>query len=197
MALDSEASVLDTSGGKTSAFSVLLLVGDDPVDARISSDGLVEGVDHDHFVEFVGSILSHPVRVEDSQVSASLSNSFLSDGSVGSSRLELSDTLVDWLSVNDTLGNGLLSSSSSDSNSIDDISLLSLVAHLSGLLNSGRSGASVDGGELSVFPGSDSEHESQHIRLLLFPKFFQVLVGTHLKFSYLIMIKRSYFISDS
>ena len=91
---------------------------------------------------------------------------------MGSAGLELVDTGVDWLSVDDSLGNGLLSATSSDSDSVDDIALLSLVAELSCLLWAGRSGASVDDWKLSVFPCSHSEHESHDIRLLLSPEFF-------------------------
>ncbi len=150
--LSLETSVLFASGGKTSGFSVLVLGGGDPVDSGVSSDCLVVGVDKDDFVELVGSVLTDPVRVEDSKVSASSSDSLFSDGSVGSARLELVDTLVDGLSVNDSLGNGSLSATSSDSDSVDDISLLGLVAELSCLIDSAGSVDFMDDGELSVFP---------------------------------------------
>jgi hypothetical protein len=97
----------------------------------------VVGVYKDDFVELVCSVLSNPVRVEDSKISASLSDSVLSDGSVRSPGLELVDTLVNGLSVNNTLANGSLSSTSSDSDSVDDIALLSLVSELPGLVGSG------------------------------------------------------------
>jgi len=128
-----------TSSGETSGFSVLVLGGGDPVDSSVSSDSLVVGVNKDDFEELVGSVLANPVRVEDSEVSASSADSLLSDGSVGSGRLELVDTLVDGLSVNNTLGNGSLSATSSDSNSVDDITLLGLVAELSSLVDSAGS----------------------------------------------------------
>ena len=144
--------MLFASGGKTSGFSVLMLGGSDPVNSGVSSDCLVVGVHEDDFVEFVGSVLTDPVRVEDSEVSASSSDSLLSDGSVRSARLELVDTLVDGLSVDNTLGNGSLSATSSDSDSVDDISLLGLVAELSGLVDSAGSVHFVDDGQLSVLP---------------------------------------------
>lgn len=149
---NSESSVSLSNGGKTSAFSVLVFVGGNPVDSWVSSDGLVVWINEDDFVEFVSSVLTDPVRVEDSEVSASLSDSVFSDSSVGSLGLELVDTLVNGLSVDDTLANWSLSSSSSDSNSVDDIALLSLVAELSGLVGSRGSGDLVDDGKLSVFP---------------------------------------------
>ena len=131
-----ETSVSGTSGGKTSGFSVLVLGGGDPVNLGISSDGLVVRVDEDDFVEFECSVLTNPVGVEDSEVSASSSDSLFSDGSVGSAWLKLVDTLVNWLTVDDTLGDWLLSATSSDSDSVDNISLLGLVTELSGLVDS-------------------------------------------------------------
>lgn len=138
--------MLSAGSGKTSALSVLVLVGSDPVDSGVSSDGLVEGVNENDFEELEGSVLTNPVGVEHSEVSASSSDSLLSDRSVGSVGLELVDTLVNGLSVNDSLGDGLLSATSSDSDSVDDITLLLLVTELSGLVGSGGSGHLVDDG---------------------------------------------------
>ena len=148
----SESSVSLSNGGKTSAFSVFVFIGSNPVDSSVSSNGFVEWVNEDDFVEFVCAILTNPVRVEDSKVSASLSYSVFSDSSVGSAWLELVDTLVNGFTVNDTLANWSLSSTSSDSDSVDDITLLSLVTELSGLVWSGGSLDLVDDGKLSVFP---------------------------------------------
>ena len=175
-----ETSVLLTSGGKTSALSVLLLVRSDPVDLGVSSDSLVVGVNKDDFEELEGSVLADPVGVEDSEVSASSSDSLFSDSSVRSVGLKLVDTLVDGFTVDNTLGDWLLSATSSDSDSVNDVTLLSLVTELSGLIGSGRSGTFVDDWELSVFPCSHSEDESQNVRLLLSPKFFKILVSSHL-----------------
>lgn len=159
----------------------MFLVGvGNPVDSSISSDGLVVVVDEDDFVEFEGSVLTNPVRVENSKVSAFSSDSLLSDGSVGSGGLKLVDTLVDGLSVDDTLGDGLLSATSSDSDSVNHVTLLGLVAELSGLIDSAGSGGFVDNGQLSVFPWSHSEDESKDIGLLLSPQLFKILVGSHL-----------------
>lgn len=147
-----DTSVLLTSSSETSVLSVLVLGGGDPVNSWVSSDGLVVGVNKDDFVELECTVLTYPVRVEDSKVGASSSNSFLSDGSVGSGWLELVDTLVNWLTVNNTLANWSLSTSSSDSNSVDNVALLCLVTELSGLVDSAWSVNLVDDGELSVFP---------------------------------------------
>ena len=151
----------------------------DPVDLGVVSDGLVGSIDEDDFVVFISGILGNPVRVEDSEATNLSADSFFSDGSQVSGELELNDTLVGGLTADDTLSDGLLSTTSSDSNSVDDVALLGLVAESSGLIGSGRSGASVDGGELSVFPSSKTKNEVQNVRLLLLPKLFKIFVGTH------------------
>ena len=147
-----ETSVLLAGGGKTTGFSVLVLVGGNPVDSGVSGDGLVAGVNKDDFEELEGSVLTNPVRVEDSEVSATSSNSLLSNSSVRSAWLKLVDTLVNGLAVNNTLGDGSLTATTSDSNSIDDIALLGLVSELSCLVSSAGSVDLVDDGELSVLP---------------------------------------------
>jgi len=177
--LSLETSVFLTGGSKTSEFSVLLDGLADPVDLGVSSNGLVGGVDKDDFEEFEGGVLTNPVRVEDSEVADSSADSLFSDGSEGSSELQTGDTLMLGLSADDTLGDGSLSASSSDSNSVDHVSLLPLEAQLSGLLGSGGSGASVHDGKLSVLPGSHSQDESHQVRVLLFPKLFEIFVSSH------------------
>ena len=132
----SETSVFLTRGGQTSKLSSVVLLGDDPVDSWVFLDGGVVWIDKDDLVEFVGGILSYPVRVEDSQVGASSSDLLLSNVSVGSGLLQLSDTLMDWLTENGTLVDSSLSSSSSDSDSVDNVTLLSLVSASSSLIKS-------------------------------------------------------------
>ena len=152
VALSLEASVLDASSGEAASFSALVLGGSDPVNSGVSGDGLVVGVDKDDLVELEGSVLADPVGVEDSQVSAASSNSVLSSSSVRSVGLELVDTLVNGLSVDDTLGDGSLAATSSDSDSVNHVALLGLVAELSGLIGAAGSVALVNDGELSVLP---------------------------------------------
>ena len=152
VALGLEASVLDASGGKAASFSALVLGGGNPVDSGVTGDGLVVGVNKDDLEELEGSVLTHPVGVEHSQVSAASSNSLLGGGSVRSVGLQLVDTLVDGLTVDDTLGDGSLAATSSDSDSVDHVALLGLVTELSGLVRAAGSVDLVDHGELSVLP---------------------------------------------
>ena len=136
VSLLSETSVFLTGGGKSSKLSLVVLLVADPIDSGILSNGGVVWINADNLEEFVGSVLTNPVRVEDSQVGASSTDLLLSNRSVGSSFLELSDTLMDWLSVDNTLVDCSLSSSSSDSDSVDDVSLFGFVSKGSGLIES-------------------------------------------------------------
>lgn len=152
---------------------------DDPVDSGVLSDGFVGGVDHDDLEVFVGGILTSPVGVEDSKTTDSSADSLFGDISQISGELELDNTLTGGLTVDYTLGDGFLSAASSNSDSVDNVTLLLLVSQSSGFIRSGGSGASVDGGQLSELPSSDSENEAHDIRLLSLPKLFKIFVGTH------------------
>ena len=179
VSLHSQSSVLLTGGGEASEFSLVVLLIADPVDSWVALDSLVSWVDADDLEEFVGGVLSHPVGVEHSQVGALSADLLLSHRSVGSGLLELSDTSVDWLTVDDTLVDSSLSSTSSDSDSVNDVALLGLVSEGSGLVQSGWSLHLVDDWELSVLPASNSKDKSDDIRLLLSPKFLKIFVSTH------------------
>ena len=176
----SKTSISHTGRSETSDFSSVVLGGGDPVDSWVSSDSVMVWINNDDLEEFGDSILSNPVGVEDSHVLASSSDLLFSDVSVGSSFLLLSDTKMDWLTVDNTLVDSSLSSSSSDSDSVDDVSLLLFESKSSGLVESRWSSDSVHDSELSVLPASDSEHESDNVRLLSSPEFLQIFIGTHL-----------------
>ena len=134
--LDSEPSSRSSSGGESSQFSVLVDWVGNPVDSGVISDSVVSWVNKDDFVELVGSVLSNPIAVKDSQSTESSSNSLFSNGSEVSGSLELVDTHGSGLSSDNTLGSWSLSSTSSDSDSVDNESLLSSVAELSGFVGS-------------------------------------------------------------
>ena len=165
---------------QSSGLSSLLGWVADPVDSWVISDGLAAGVDHDHFVVFVSSVLSDPVRVQDSETFQSSADRFLGSALQVLVELQTSDTGRLWLSVDDSLWDWELSASSSDSSSVDDVALLLSVAESTSSLDSRWARDSVDGGELSVLPDSESEDVLHDFALLLFPKFLEVFVGTHL-----------------
>ena len=78
MALNSKTTTGLSSGGDSSQLSVLLVGVGDPVDSGVVSDGVVGGVDHDNLVVFVGSVLTNPVAVEDSEGSKGTAGTLLS-----------------------------------------------------------------------------------------------------------------------
>jgi hypothetical protein len=115
--------VLLTGGGKTTALSVLVDRLDNPVDAGIVSDGSVVRIDKDDFEVLVSSILVDPVGVQDSQVASDAANAFLGNTAQVANKLELVDTLVLWLTVDNTLWVWSLAATTTDSNAVDNIAL--------------------------------------------------------------------------
>lgn len=140
---------------------------DDPVDSWVSSDGLVRRIDQDNFEVLVSRILVNPVRVQNSQVACTTADTLFSSSPQGSLVFQVGDTLVGWLTVSSSLWCRLLSATSSDPDTVDDISLLGLVTQSSCLVRSRRSGCPLDNIVLSVLPASHTEQESHNIRLLL------------------------------
>ena len=179
-ALEHTAGLL-SAGGESALLAVTLLGGADPVDAGVASDGLVGGIDHDDLEELEGGVLTDPVGVEHAEVGAESADALLSNVLVGLGLLELGNALVAGLAENGTLADVSLAATASDADAVDDVALSALVAKTAGLVNAGGALDLVDHGELAVLPGTDTEDESDHIRLLLFPEFFKILVGTHIK----------------
>jgi len=168
----------------------------DPVDSGVVTDGVVSGINADHFEELMSSVFSHPVRVENSQARHGGTDTFFGHRAEGSLELKFADSLAGRLTVNDTLGNGSLAATSSDLDSVDNVTLLGLVAETVGFVNAGRTGGTVNGGQLTVFPGSHTEDKSHHISLFLSPEFFQVFVGTHNILIYFIILNLQIFNPD-
>ena len=94
----------------------------DPVDLGVSADGLVEGINHDHFEVLVGRVLSNPVRAEDTESLKTTSNTFLSDGLQVPDWLHLVDhTGCLWLTIGATLGHWTFATSTTHGNAVDHI----------------------------------------------------------------------------
>lgn len=66
----------------------------DPVDARITTDGFVLGVDKDYLEIFVGGILVDPVRIQYPEIGATAAHTFFSGGFERALVFELVDTLI-------------------------------------------------------------------------------------------------------
>jgi len=129
----------------------------------------VVGVNENYFVEFEGGILTNPVRVENTEIWALATNTVFSDTLVSLLFLDFTDTVVDGLTENNTFTDVSLAATTSDTGAVNDETLGSLVSKSVSLIGTGWTTASVDGWKLSVFPGTDSEDETEKIWLLLFP----------------------------
>ena len=98
------------------------------MDAGVSFDCRMVGINKDDLKEFVSGVLADPVRVQDSHLRKLLANSFFSDRTDGSLELELVDTLILGLSGNLSLWYWSLTATSTDADSVDTVSLLLLEA---------------------------------------------------------------------
>jgi len=153
---------------------------DDPVDAGVVSDSVVSRIDQNNLIKFVCAVLAHPVAVEHSKPSNFPTNAFFRNGPEIPCRLELIDTHGSGLASDDALGNGSLATSSTDSNSVDHVPILGLIAEFASLIGTRRTAGPVDDGQLPELPSPDSQNEVHDIGLLTPPEFFQVFVGAHL-----------------
>lgn len=63
--------------GQATQFAMLVHVLANPVDLRITGDGVVMNIHQDNLKIFVGSVLSNPVRVQNTQSSKSATNTLL------------------------------------------------------------------------------------------------------------------------
>lgn len=122
-----ETTVLLSNASKTARFPMLVDRVGDPVDSGVTADSLVVRVDKNDFVIFVDTILVDPVRVQDAKIAASSSNTLLSNRSKTTLEFEVVNTLADGFTVGCTLGDGFLAVTTADTNTVNDISLLSLV----------------------------------------------------------------------
>ena len=135
----------------------------DPVDAGITADGLVLGVDEDDLEVLVGGVLVDPVGVEDAQVGAAASDTLLSGRTEGALVLELVDTVVGRLAVGGTLGREPLAVTTADTDAVDNVALLGLVSEAAGLVGARRTGSTVDDVQGAVLPAAHTEQEAEDI----------------------------------
>ena len=150
-----------------------------PVVSCIISDCVMRGVEQNGLKGFRRRILGHPVGVQESQISALSSNSFVRDSSEKTSLGLCVDTLMDWLSVHNTLGEHLLASSTANGNSPDRKALRALKSKFTGLVWTRRKSTLVHGRKLRVLPSAHSQDKAHHIRLLALPDLFEVFISSH------------------
>ena len=130
----------------------------DPVDSSILADSLVLWVNENDFEVLVSGILVDPVRIEDTEICAAAADSFFGGGAEGALVLELVHTLVGgfacgviisitvqpatsdviFCTVGSTLWHRLLATTSSDTDSVNDIALFCFVSKTTSLVRSLR-----------------------------------------------------------
>ena len=99
----------------------------DPVYAGVVSNGDVRGVHHDNLEVLIGGVLVHPIGVQHTKVGAHTASSLLSHTAEIAHELDLVNSLVLGLSVDDSLVVGALATSSAHSHAVHNISLLGLL----------------------------------------------------------------------
>ena len=174
-----KSSGLASCRGKSTALTVLVYRVTDPVDASIVTDLCVGRIDKDDLVVLHGSILVDPVRVKNTEVGEFTSNLLLSNRLKISLELKVVNTLMLGLSENHTTMVLTFTSSTTDSNSYNNISLLSLVPKTVSLLGTGGLVATDHLWALTVLPRANTKEETECITLLVTPKLFHVLVSSH------------------
>jgi len=179
VALLEETTALLAGGGKTAKLSVLHNGLAHPVDPGVVADDGVSGIHKDDFEVLVGGVLVDPIRVKDAESTAGTAGSLLSDVTEGTLELDLVDTLVLGLSVDNTLRVGSLAATTANTDTINYESLLGLVAEAASLVGTSRAASAVNSGKLPVLENANAEKEAQHIRLLLLPELLKILVCTH------------------
>lgn len=140
---------LATSRGETAGLTVLVSALGDPVDAGITTDRVVVGVNQDNLEVLVRGIFVDPVRVEDTEVTANLSGLTLSNSAQRTLVLQLENSLVLGLTVNDTLLDLLLTATAANADAVDDVALLGLVAEAVSLVGTSGASATVNTGQLT------------------------------------------------
>jgi hypothetical protein len=175
----SHTTSMATSSSETTSFTVLVDRIHNPVNGRIVADGIVVRINKNNFIILEGSILVHPVAVEHTEVGANATNTALSNSTEVTTVLQLVNTLVLGLTINNTLRIRSFTSTTANSNTVHNITLLGLHSKSASLIGTSGVRDTADLRKLTVLPGADTEEVTHSIALLLSPKFFKILVSTH------------------
>ena len=126
-------------------------------------------VDEDNLVVLVDTVLVDPVGAQDTEVAAPPANTLFRGALETALGLEVVDTLADGLAVGGayiklnlqcsstdadlhTLRDVLLAVSAADTDAVDHVSLLGLIAKTASLVRTRRAGSPVDDIQLAVLP---------------------------------------------
>ena len=175
-----QATALSSSRCQSAVFAMLHDWCADPVDARITSDGLMRRINEDDFVVLEGGILVDPVGVEDTEVGATATDTLLGNALEVARWLKLIDSLGGRLSANLSLSDLALATTTANPHSVNDETLLGLVSETASLVWARWTRGAVNDVKLAVFPAADAKDEAEDVTLLFLVDFFEVFVGSHL-----------------
>jgi len=123
------AASLAAGSGEAAHLAVLHGGVADPVDARIVADHAVGRIDQDHLEELVHAIGADPVRVEHAQIAAATADALLGKVAEGAAEGHVVDgTGRLGLAIDNALVNGPLAVATANTDTVDNVSLLGLVA---------------------------------------------------------------------
>ena len=151
----SKATALSASRCQPTHLSVFVDWFGDPLGVRISSDSFMERINEDNLKKFICGIFTNPVGIQDSQSPTMAPNSLLSNRLKASGKFQLVNTMVDRLAVSCTLRNWAFTTTTADTNPVNDIALLSLVPQSSSLIRPGGAGSPVQHRELVMLPAEN------------------------------------------
>jgi len=174
-----QSPVLLPHTGETTGFTAFVHWLGDPVNTSIPTNSFVVRIHKDNFVVLVNTVLVHPVRVQDSQVSTASSNTFLGGTPETALGLQVVDTLADRFAVGSTLWHWLFTVTAADADTVDHIALLGLVSQTTGLVRARGTRSTMDDIQLAVLPASHTEEKAQYIRLLFPVQLADVFVCAH------------------
>jgi hypothetical protein len=143
-------------------------------------------IHEDNLEILVCSILIDPIRIQNTQIGTLPPHSLFRRYPQTPLVLELIDTLIRGFAVRGSLsgpsvfvqkgsgekrgfdlGDGTFAATATDTDAVDDIALLGLVAQATSLVRARGSGSAVDDVELAVFPAAHAEEEAEDIGLFV------------------------------
>ena len=117
----SKATALSANRCGPMPLSVLVDWFGDPLGVRISSDSFMERINEDNLKKFICGIFTNPVGIQDSQSPTMAPSSLLSNRLKASGKFQLVNTMVDRLAVSCTLRNWAFTTTTADTNPVNDI----------------------------------------------------------------------------
>ena len=163
----SKATALSASRCQPTHLSVFVDWFGDPLGVRISSDSFMEWINEDNLKKCICGIFTNPVGIQDSQSPTMAPSSLLSNRLKASGKFQLVNTMVDRLTP--LVRNWAFTTTTADTNPVNDIALLSLVPQSSSFIRPGGAGSPVQRRELAVLPAADPQKKAHPVGLLLPP----------------------------